>query len=99
MSKKIRTPDLSAEGWGRNQPVIPSEMSSEVTSWLLCVSILTRESSNWGGSGSGHNRGARREKGEGPTVPLAPCWVLDMGWLIHYINIPTNNTNTEGARD
>lgn len=30
-------------------------------------------------------------------VPQALCWVLDMGWLIHYINIPTNNTNIEGA--
>lgn len=97
VSKKIRTPDLSTEGWDRNQPVIPSEMSSEVTSWLLCVSILTRESSNWGGSASGHSQDAHREKGEGLMVPQALCWVLDVGGLIHYINIPTNNINIEGT--
>ena len=77
-SKKITSPALRAEGWGRTQPVIPNELSSEVTSWLLCVSILTRESPNWGGSASGHSQDAHLEKRKGPMVPQALCRVLDI---------------------
>lgn len=63
------SPALSAEGRGRNQPVIPSEARSEGTSWLLCVSILAREPPNWGGSATGRSQDARQEKGKGPMPP------------------------------
>lgn len=77
-SKKITSPAVRAEGRVRNQPVIPGELSSEVTSWLLCVSILPREPPNWGGSAGGHREDAHPEERKGPTVPQALCCVLDI---------------------
>lgn len=97
MSKKIRGPALRAEGCGRNQPVIPSEMSSEVTSWPLCVSILTQESPNWGGSASGRSRDARREKEKAPTALRALGGAPDTSRLTHYTDAPTHHVSTEGA--
>ena len=77
-SKKITSSALRAEGRVRNQPVIPSELGSEVTSWLLSMSVLTREPPNWGGSAGGHREAAHPEKRKGPTVPQALCCVLDI---------------------
>lgn len=77
--------------------MIPSEVRSEGTSWLLCVSILAREPPNWGGSATGRSQDTRQETGKGLTPPWALCRVLDTSWLVHYINIPTNTPNSEGT--